>query len=61
MIQRYDDAPTMYCYTCLNFDVRHTPLSLRFPHIAEESGAGKQILLEKGAYKDMNVCIMYVL
>ena len=27
---------------------------------AEESGAGKQILLERGAYKDMDVCIMYV-
>ena len=38
-----------------------TPVSLPFPHTAEESGAGKQILLEKGAYKDMDVCIMYVL
>lgn len=27
---------------------------------AEESGAGKQILLERGAYNDMDVCIMYV-
>ena len=27
---------------------------------AEESGAGKQILLDRGAYKDMDVCIMYV-
>ncbi len=45
-----------------NFDVRcgvH-PLTY-FPLTAEESGAGKQILLEKGAYKDMDVCIMYVL
>jgi metal-dependent amidase/aminoacylase/carboxypeptidase family protein len=52
----------MYHYTCLNFDVPHnvSPTVL-FPHTAEESGAGKQILLEKGAYKDMNVCIMYVL
>ncbi|KAI0286076.1 hypothetical protein BGY98DRAFT_944832 [Russula aff. rugulosa BPL654] len=28
--------------------------------VPEESGAGKQILLEKGAYKDMDICIMYV-
>jgi len=27
---------------------------------AEESGAGKQILLDRGAYKDMDVCMMYV-
>jgi len=27
---------------------------------AEESGAGKQILLDRGAYKDMDICIMYV-
>ena len=26
--------------------------------LAEESGAGKQILLDRGAYKDMDVCIM---
>ena len=31
------------------------------PPTAEESGAGKQILLERGAYEDMDVCIMYVL
>lgn len=29
--------------------------------VAEESGAGKQILLDRGAYKDMDVCIMYVI
>jgi hypothetical protein len=53
----------MYYYTCLNFDVRHTRHGAPYfpPLTAEESGAGKQILLEKGAYKDMNVCIMYVL
>ena len=39
-------------YACLNIR-RATPA-------AEESGAGKQILLERGAYKDMDVCIMYV-
>jgi len=27
---------------------------------AEETGAGKQILLDKGAYENMDVCIMYV-
>lgn len=37
-------------------DVPGTVILLGTP--AEESGAGKQILLEKGAYKDMNVCIM---
>lgn len=28
--------------------------------IAEEGGGGKILLLEKGGYKDMDVCIMYV-
>ncbi|KAF8479564.1 amidohydrolase [Russula ochroleuca] len=37
-------------------DVPGTVVLLGTP--AEESGAGKQILLERGAYKDMDVCIM---
>jgi hypothetical protein len=47
----------MFTGTCLNlnFDSAHTSSPT-----AEESGAGKQILLEKGAYKDMDICIMYV-
>ena len=37
------------------------PCPLPYTHpAAEENGAGKQILLERGAYKDMDVCIMYV-
>ena len=28
---------------------------------AEEGGAGKVILLQKGAYEGMDVCLMYVL
>ena len=28
--------------------------------VAEESGGGKVALLEKGAYKDMDACLMYV-
>ena len=28
--------------------------------VAEEGGSGKVALLEKGAYKDMDVCLMYV-
>lgn len=27
--------------------------------IAEETGGGKAILLERGAYKEMDACIMY--
>jgi hypothetical protein len=27
---------------------------------AEEAGGGKVILLERGAYKDMDACIMYL-
>ena len=50
---RYDDF-TVLLYYCTRA-VTSPPLT------AEESGAGKQILLEKGAYKDMDVCIMYVL
>jgi hypothetical protein len=38
-------------YTCLNFDVRRAP-HRTFPLTAEESGAGKQILLEK------DVCVL---
>ncbi|KAF8493198.1 hypothetical protein F5888DRAFT_1636684 [Russula emetica] len=38
------------------YDVPGTVILLGTP--AEESGAGKQILLERGAYKDMDVCIM---
>ena len=45
-------APRSPAYMCLNIR-RATPA-------AEESGAGKQILLERGAYRDMDVCIMYV-
>jgi len=37
-------------------DVPGTVLLLGTP--AEESGAGKQILLDKGAYENMDVCIM---
>ena len=29
--------------------------------LAEEGGNGKGILLKEGAYKDMSVCLMYVL
>lgn len=28
--------------------------------LAEEGGGGKAILLERGAYKEMNLCLMYV-
>jgi hypothetical protein len=28
--------------------------------LAEEGGAGKAILLDKGAYADMDICLMYV-
>ena len=28
-------------------------------YLAEEGGGGKQILLERGGYKDMDVCLMY--
>ena len=28
--------------------------------IAEEGGSGKVILLEHGAYKDMDICLMFV-
>jgi hypothetical protein len=34
--------------------------STRLTPAAEECGAGKQILLDRGAYKDMDVCIMFV-
>jgi metal-dependent amidase/aminoacylase/carboxypeptidase family protein len=27
--------------------------------VAEEGGGGKQILLDRGGYKDMDACIMY--
>lgn len=27
---------------------------------AEEGGSGKIALLEKGAYKEMDICLMYV-
>ncbi|KAH9992985.1 hypothetical protein BJV74DRAFT_795679 [Russula compacta] len=37
-------------------DIPGTVVLLGTP--AEENGAGKQILLERGAYKDMDVCIM---
>ena len=43
----------------LHFIIIRNPLFER-NWIAEESGAGKQILLDRGAYKDMDVCIMYV-
>ena len=29
-------------------------------YIAEEGGSGKVLLLEKGAYKDMDACLMHV-
>ena len=48
-------------FTCLNLNFDSAACPHFLPRTAEESGAGKQILLEKGAYKDMNVCIMYVL
>jgi len=28
-------------------------------YVAEEGGGGKQILLDRGGYKDMDACIMY--
>lgn len=29
-------------------------------HLAEEEGGGKALLLEKGAYEGIDVCVMYV-
>ena len=45
-----DASPTMCLFS----------LAPRTGAAAEESGAGKQILLDRGAYKDMDICIMYV-
>lgn len=38
-------------------------MQLNVPHmsIAEESGGGKVLLLERGAYEGMDLCLMYVI
>lgn len=42
--------------------LQHKPIAVA-PHysfiLAEEGGAGKAILLDKGAYEDMDICLMY--
>jgi len=43
-------VPTLHCHSLIN----------AIGILAEEGGAGKAILLDKGAYADMDICLMYV-
>ena len=38
-----------------------TPCNVSHAGIAEESGGGKVLLLERGAYEGMDLCLMYVI
>lgn len=42
--------PTLRCHSLIN----------AIGILAEEGGAGKAILLDKGAYTDMDICLMYL-
>lgn len=42
-----------------HFVVRFRCFGLIHAHLAEEGGAGKAILIERGGYKDMDACVMY--
>jgi len=46
----------------MNFLLNFPPLQSLMELIpAEEAGGGKVILLDRGAYDDMDICIMFVL